>query len=53
MMGRFSFALTAATALIAGGTLMSGPAQVAPIGAPDGMRAAVDSLKLTESVQFT
>jgi hypothetical protein len=51
-MRRFSFALTAATVLVASGTLMSGSASAAPVGAPDGVRAAVDTLKLTENVQY-
>src|ERR1700674_2676272 len=52
MMRRVSFALTAATALVALGTLTSGPAQAASIGSPDGIRAAVDGLKLTAGVQY-
>jgi hypothetical protein len=52
-MRRFSFALIATTALVASATLSSGPGQAAPIGAPEGMRAVVGGLKLTENVQFS
>jgi len=41
-----------ATALMAGGTLMHGSAQAAPVGTVGGIRAAADSLKLVESVQY-
>ena len=50
---RSSFGLgMLATALMAGGTLMHDSAQAAPVSTAGGIRAAADSLKLVESVQY-
>ncbi len=46
------FTAAAATTLVAGGILMSGRVEAAPIGAPDGIRAAIDGLNLAENAQF-
>jgi hypothetical protein len=42
----------AATTLVAGGILIGGRVEAAPIGAPDGIRAAIDGLNLAENAQF-
>jgi hypothetical protein len=42
-----------ATALMGGSTLIHGEAQASPVGTIGGVRAAADSLKLVESVQYT
>jgi hypothetical protein len=49
-----NFVLTAAaaTTLVASGILIGGRVEAAPIGAPDGIRAAVDGLNLAENAQF-
>jgi hypothetical protein len=42
----------AATTLVASGILISERVEAAPIGAPDGIRAAIDGLNLAENAQF-
>jgi hypothetical protein len=49
---KFVFTAAAATTLVAGGILISGRVEAAPIGAPDGIRAAIDELNLAENAQF-
>jgi len=49
-MRRISLTLTAAVALIAGGTVAD-RLQAAPIGPPDGLRAALGSLEIVEKAQ--
>ena len=46
------FTAAAATTLVAGGILISGRVEAAPIGAPDGIGAAIDGLNLAENAQF-
>ena len=49
-MRRIGLTLTAAVALIAGGTLAD-RLQAAPIAAPEGLRAALGSLDIVEKAQ--
>jgi hypothetical protein len=49
---KFVLTAAAATTLVASGILIGGRVEAAPIGAPDGMRAAIDGLNLAESAQF-
>jgi hypothetical protein len=49
---KFVFTAAAATTLVASGILIGGRVEAAPIGAPDGVRAAIDGLNLAENAQF-
>ena len=51
-MRRFVVAITAATALVAGGAMIGGSAGAAPMGAPEAVRAAADTLNMIEDVQY-
>ena len=50
-MNKFVTALTIATALVAGGTLMSGRAEAVPLGAPNALRSAAGYVDPLENVQ--
>ena len=51
-MRRFLITIAAATTFVAGAPIMGASVGAAPIVAPGAIRAATDSLKLTENVQF-
>jgi hypothetical protein len=51
-MRNFVFAVATTAALFAGGTLMSGGVRAAPIGAPNGLRVAIDGLDMTKKAQY-
>jgi hypothetical protein len=51
-MHRFEFKLATAVVLTAATTLISAHAQAATLPAPDGLRAAIDSLAVTEQTQY-
>ena len=51
-MRRFLITIAAATTFVAGASIMGASVGAAPIVAPGAIRAATDSLKLTENVQF-
>jgi hypothetical protein len=52
LMERSRFIIVAASALMIGGTLASGPAQAAMQGGADAIRAASENGAMTEQVQF-
>jgi hypothetical protein len=51
-MRKVVLALTAATSLVAAGTLLNTPASAGPFARPDGIRLAASGVDLAESVQF-
>jgi hypothetical protein len=49
---KFVLTAAAATTLVASGILIGGRVEAVPIGAPDGIRVAIDGLNLVENAQF-